>query len=728
MAFNADGFSYEMPWRKNYEGRAALGYLAGIAASGVGAYAIDVLPNTPFLWSAAFNAVLGAWSCIGAYRVWHRVNLLKGYPLSFSTVDDMKELAHKPNHKEEQYIGKGFIWENRHTQAAYEITKSDYYTTFISDGGCAHNFGMGWLHGIEPKEYDMWQLLAHTNGHTLITGVPGSGKTRLFDMLISQAVSRGEGVIIIDPKGDVELRNNAKRACVANGIGHRFFWFHPAHPEESVALDPLKNFTRSTEIASRITSLMPSGGSSSSFSSFAWNVLSSISDAMLMCGMKPSLVKLRGYVETGVEDLLVKAIESFCESLQNGDGENFCDELKGLKDRLERAYRGLKASGKTPAVPFQKQLAVTFANFFKENVREKYPSREISGLLSLFEHDQAHFSKMITNLLPLMGMLTNGKMGELLSPDDFPSNRPKFDTSSIVNEQFVFWLGLDSLSDAEVGQRVGALILSDLASVAGARFNFEDPKKMRPVNIFVDEAAEVLNEPFIQLLNKGRGAAMRLYVATQTIADFAAKMGGADKANQILGNINNKFALRTTDLSTQKYLAEHMPKTTIRYVMRGQGVGGDFNKPLMHSGHLSESLLEKEVPLFAPQYYALLPNLEYLAFISGGTTIKGRIPIIVDDKEKAQKRLKNYKKAMEEIASSSSSPGSLEKLLSQEFEKLNKKEAKKRFRFSPIQFFKRRKARRKQSEQQQANELLTVFAEAEEKNNLSLQTDGDKQS
>ena len=34
MAFNADGFSYEMPWRKNYEGRAALGYLAGIVIIG----------------------------------------------------------------------------------------------------------------------------------------------------------------------------------------------------------------------------------------------------------------------------------------------------------------------------------------------------------------------------------------------------------------------------------------------------------------------------------------------------------------------------------------------------------------------------------------------------------------------------------------------------------------------------------------------------------------------
>lgn len=649
MAFNSDGYSYEMPWRQNFEARATLGYLAGIVAAGVCSVTTP-MPAAPFLWMGAFCAASGAWCAVGAYRVWRRVKLLKGYPFSFATVEDMKEKAHDSRHQDEQYIGRGFIWENRHAQAAFEITKSDYYTTFISDGGCAHNFGMGWLHGMEPKETDLWQLLAHTNGHTLITGVPGSGKTRLFDMLISQAISRGEGVIIIDPKGDKELRSNALRACKANGIEHRFIWFHPAHPDESVALDPLKNFTRSTEIASRITSLMPSEGSSSSFSSFAWNVLSSISDAMILCDEKPSLVKLRGYVENGVDELLCRAVRSYLEHLPP-EQKDYLDELDDKIDRLERAYEGLKAQNKTPTVPLHRRKAEIHAEYYKENVAKDHPSRELSGLLSIFEHDQAHFSKMITNLLPLLGMLSNGKMGELLSPDDFPNPRPKFDSSSIVNEQFVFWLGLDSLSDAEVGQRVGALILSDLASVAGARFNFVDPDKMRPVNIFVDEAAEVLNEPFIQLLNKGRGAALRLYVATQTIADFAAKMGGADKANQILGNINNKFALRTTDLSTQKYLSEHMPKTVIRYVTRGQGVGGALDKPLMHSGHLTESLMEKEVPLFAPQFYALLPNLEYLAFISGGTTVKGRIPIVVENKEKIKEVRERIEETYREINS-----------------------------------------------------------------------------
>lgn len=37
--------------------------------------------------------------------------------------------------------------------------------------------------------------------------------TRMLDLLVSQAILRGETVLIIDPKGDAELKNNAERAC-----------------------------------------------------------------------------------------------------------------------------------------------------------------------------------------------------------------------------------------------------------------------------------------------------------------------------------------------------------------------------------------------------------------------------------------------------------------------------------------------------------------------------------
>ena len=47
MAFNSDGYSYEMPWRQNFEARATLGYLAGIVAAGVCSVTTPI-PRLPF--------------------------------------------------------------------------------------------------------------------------------------------------------------------------------------------------------------------------------------------------------------------------------------------------------------------------------------------------------------------------------------------------------------------------------------------------------------------------------------------------------------------------------------------------------------------------------------------------------------------------------------------------------------------------------------------------------
>jgi hypothetical protein len=57
----------------------------------------------------------------------------------------------------------------------------------------------------------------------------------------------------------------------------------------------------------------------------------------------------------------------------------------------------------------------------------------------------------------------------------------------------VAYIGLDSLSDGMVGSAIGSILLADLASVAGDRYNYG--VNNWPVNIFVDEAAEVINDP-----------------------------------------------------------------------------------------------------------------------------------------------------------------------------------------------------------------------------------------
>jgi len=232
---------------------------------------------------------------------------------------------------------------------------------------------------------------------------------------------------------------------------------------------------------------------------------------------------------------------------------------------------------------------------------------------------------MIAGLLPILVQLTAGEMGPLLSPTlDVEDPRRMADLNSVISGEQVLYLGLDSLSDPMVGSTIGSLALADLASTAGEIYNHKVPK---PVNVFVDEAAEVLNDQMIQLLNKGRGAGINLYVATQTIADFKARMGDESKALQVLANANHIIALRVLDTDTQEFIGNKIPMTRYKYVMRTQG-NSSSEGGIVHGGNIGERLMEEEGEKFPIALLGELPDLEFLAVFAGGDLRKGRLPIL----------------------------------------------------------------------------------------------------
>lgn len=148
----------------------------------------------------------------------------------------------------------------------------------------------------------------------------------------------------------------------------------------------------------------------------------------------------------------------------------------------------------------------------------------------------------------------------------------------------------------------------------------------------MDEAAEVVNKPLIQILNKARGAGFVTWLLTQTLPDFIARMGSEPEARQMLGNCNNLIALRTKDRQTQDFICETFGKTSITSVSISKGsgttsdeMGNEFR------GNISESLQETEVDLFPPELLGMLPDLHYIASVAGGRLIKGRLPKITED-------------------------------------------------------------------------------------------------
>ena len=53
--------------------------------------------------------------------------------------------------------------------------------------------------------------------HTLVVGATGSGKTVTQSWMAVRAIERGMGAVVIDPKGDEELREQLRRAALAAG-------------------------------------------------------------------------------------------------------------------------------------------------------------------------------------------------------------------------------------------------------------------------------------------------------------------------------------------------------------------------------------------------------------------------------------------------------------------------------------------------------------------------------
>ena len=146
----------------------------------------------------------------------------------------------------------------------------------------------------------------------------------------------------------------------------------------------------------------------------------------------------------------------------------------------------------------------------------------------------------------------------------------------------------------------------------------------------VDEAAEVVNAPLVQLLNKSRGAGFSICLAAQTVHDYEVKLGSAAAARMLLGNPGNLIALRTADLETQRFCAGSLSPVPIESIAqsRSTGIGTAFDA---RAGASSVGTRRdfRDVPLFAPEWLGLLPDLHFVARIAGGRTVKGELPRLV---------------------------------------------------------------------------------------------------
>lgn len=603
-------WNYTNLWRTNYEAREVGAWGASMLAS-TGVQVLTGMPMMPYLITMGVQAGFALSALPRAIRVHRAKKSLLGAPLTFTSVSDIAAIVE--DNPDSFYYGQAFQWRQQHGQHAFELQSRDMADVLGKKGLRDPNVkGSRWIHGLGMAEEEMCLRPAGMRDiHTLVTGTTGAGKTRLYDLAIAQCILRGEAVIVIDPKGDKGLAETCRRTCELMNEGERFKYFHPAFPDDSIRLSLTRNYGRATELASRVAVLMASE-SGDPFQAFAMMALNNVIQAMLIIGELPSLLSLRRTLEGDIPGLTIRVVTAY-----------------GRKIRGEKIFdAAIEQACSTAKVKNPEDKAKVLRKLYYADLIHEAPNSDLEGLLTMLEHERAHFSKMIAGLLPILVMLTAGRMSDLLSPahtvDGTDAYQDFSDMNTVINGKQVLYMGLDSLSDPMVGSALGSLALADLASTAGEIYNHRLPV---PVNIFVDEAAEVINDQLIQLLNKGRGAGINLFIATQTIADFKARMGDESKAMQVLANANNIISLRVLDTDTQEFIAKKLPMTRYKYVMRTQGNSAGEGG-VITGGNQGERLMEEEGELFPSALLGNLPDLEYLAIFAGGDVRKGRLPIL----------------------------------------------------------------------------------------------------
>ncbi|NDU85078.1 MAG: type IV secretion system DNA-binding domain-containing protein [Ferrovum sp.] len=402
-------------------------------------------------------------------------------------------------------------------------------------------------------------------GNMLILGAPGSGKTQAFLLFAVQAIARGDIVLVLDPKGGTTLPRALRE--VSELTRRPYYQLVVAQPQESCSFDLLAHGRHASELASRISLLLPPAEQGTVFSQFAWMTLYRVINAQLWLGDSLNFPQLRAHI---------------------------LDQGKALFGMLLR--------------------------------HPQVEPQVLAGIRDLANHESVHYSKMILALMPLLDILATGVLGELLTrPQEV--TKPFLTVEELVAQRGILYVGLGALSDVRVAQALGALLLADLAAWMGDRYR-QGLGKGAKIQVFVDEAAEVSGGAFVQLLNKGRECGLQVTLALQTLADLEVALRGPAEARMMVGNAAHLLVLRTLDPDSRTILVERAGKVLLRVRQSGasvqaqQGVGW-LNRH-GHGASIARPL--QEVTLIPEALLSQMQDRHFVGYFAGRGLVVGRLP------------------------------------------------------------------------------------------------------
>lgn len=599
-------------WRRPYELYSGFAWLCGAIVTAL--YGVYGDFGFRFLFLATFPMLMFA-----LLRFYHAHKLLR-FKTGLQTQPDLHIdlewlVREQQKNPDRYYIGHGFVWSQDHTQKLKDYLSRDeslfkvpaWYFNLMKLFGFTNSNPESHptvCHGM-AKERPIFLPVKTLYNHRGIIGSSGSGKGLYQRILIVLAIIRNEACFNMDPKTDNAIVDVAYGTMKLMGRENAFYYFSPSYPNSSVRIDLLANYTNLSQLATRIINILPPSDDPA-FKNFSWRAVLAVLQAMKIQGQKPTLVKIRRAISTDFA-FLVKAASIY-----------YFRQIK-VPEAQVQAFEDM---------PDHRECADACVQHYHQILQKEHSNRDLEQLYAFYSTDQRFMTKLIQAILPPLEMLTASPLDQLLSPDASDDDPREIITlQTVVRTRGFLYMNLAALSDPLAAQAIGALTLNDTLNVVSNRYYFEDDGGANvPLNVFVDEASDVISHAVLNMMNKSRGAYVSMSLAYQTLPDITVRLGNKESGEVLMGNMFVKTAFRLSDEASQTYMSTQFGETSIKKVDYGFVTQQTTLKDLDFNNSYSKQVSHEDVELVPMTALKDLPVAH--CFTVADEIYKLRIPFI----------------------------------------------------------------------------------------------------
>jgi type IV secretory pathway TraG/TraD family ATPase VirD4 len=380
--------------------------------------------------------------------------------------------------------------------------------------------GEGWrLDDPERKRTRITVKDRDRTAHYLCFGTTGSGKTRHIENIVEQDIRKGYSVIVVEPKGDIELFEKIAQVALEEGREDDLMLINPIFPELSAPLDPLRYFATPEELAQHMVAGV-SVGREPYFFNVAYDLSLTIAHGLVTInrykGLHPSF--------------------------------NFTEVGKFM------TQEGLKV--------LRRQLAAICDGPLKEDAQTI-----LARVDRTLENDKDYFNKVSNSFAVAVGELTSGYMGKIIGKASTNRFLERLENDKTV----IVVVQCGSILMRRAAYTAGKVFLSTIQAFIGRRY--ASGRKVEPMLcVHLDEMPKVLYPGIEDLFTMARGANVAMHGYLQEMAHLEAEIG-RDRALVILANCNIKQFMQLAELNTAEYAAGLFGTKAVYSPLLGGGAG-----------------------------------------------------------------------------------------------------------------------------------------------------------